>query len=310
MHILINQMSGLGNQLFQFAAGLFYAQRYDASVAILREPKVFAVAHGYPRPFLLSEFAIEIPVRERGLADRLLGFDQVRTKPVADTLRIVTGTRILRESAGSCWHFQPELAIPRGTRRLYLEGYWQVHQIAAQMEPELRRQLVFRNPPEGRTLEVLQRISACPAPVSLHIRRGDYTLAAEGYPALGMTYYRNALGALMERIANPTIFVFSDEIEYARQHLPAVAPPGTELIFVDHNRDATAHDDLRLMAACRHHIIANSSFSWWGAWLNPDPAKLVIAPDRWVDPEIPNQEILPPAWLQVPAGPRAIDEAG
>jgi hypothetical protein len=103
---------------------------------------------------------------------------------------------------------------------------------------------------------------------------------------------------MQERISNPTFFVFSDDIAFAR----ALLPKGERMEFVDHNDESNPDEDLRLMSSCRHHIIANSTFSWWGAWLNPCPAKVVCAPEIWQDddPTIPYPDLLPSAWLRIP----------
>ncbi len=141
---------------------------------------------------------------------------------------------------------------------------------------------------------MLERIGKCTNPVSLHVRRGDYTLAAEGNIALPLDYYTRSISICRERLADPTFFVFSDDIAFARKNLPH----DIRAVFIDHNDDASSHEDLRLMSSCRHHIIANSTFSWWGAWLNPRLDKLVVAPKHWYltqDSYYP--ELLPPGWI-------------
>jgi hypothetical protein len=110
-----------------------------------------------------------------------------------------------------------------------------------------------------------------------------------------MTYYANSIRQIYRSIRHPTFFVFSDDIPFCKEHLPT----DENYVFVDHNGETEAHEDLRLMSSCRHHIIANSTFSWWGAWLNPNPAKLVLAPDRWLDPKVPHSDLFPPAWHRV-----------
>lgn len=116
--------------------------------------------------------------------------------------------------------------------------------------------------------------------VSLHVRRGDYvrnsrTNATHG--VCSIEYYQSAIEYILERVKHPILYVFSDDIEWVKQNLRTHLP--TE--YIDHNQGAASHFDMRLMSLCRHHVIANSSFSWWGAWLNPDPNKIVIAPRKW-----------------------------
>jgi hypothetical protein len=115
---------------------------------------------------------------------------------------------------------------------------------------------------------------------------------------LSLDYYAHAMQAILARVRTPVFFIFSDDIPFTREHLPALAA-GQRMVFVDHNDEANPHEDLRLMSSCRHHIIANSTFSWWGAWLNPDPAKLVCAPKGWglANPAEWSTDLIPPNWL-------------
>jgi hypothetical protein len=234
------------------------------------------------------------------LLDRLMCSERPRTVPAARLARMLTGTRIYREEIGTQWLFRPELPISEDTKTIYVEGYWQAHQFPYSMEQSLRREFAFRDAPSLKDIAILNQIRSCESPISLHIRRGDYTLEAEGNHALPISYYKNAIRRVRERFANPTFFVFSDDIEFARENLPKEE----DMIFVDHNSDMSAHEDLRLMSSCRHHIIANSTFSWWGAWLNANLDKLVCVPDRWLDPKVPCQDLIPADWLRVPVGLR------
>jgi hypothetical protein len=106
-----------------------------------------------------------------------------------------------------------------------------------------------------------------------------------------------AMQTVIERLRNPTFFVFSDDIDFVRDNLPK----GENIVFVDHNDTSNACEDFRLMSACNHNIIANSTFSWWGAWLNPNPAKVVCAPSSWhnINPDISYPDLIPPDWLRI-----------
>lgn len=172
-------------------------------------------------------------------------------------------------------------------------GYWQAHRIADEYADKLRPSLQFSKRASGRNLEILNKIRASQNPVSLHIRRGDYTLAAEGNIALPINYYYRAIALMRQHLTVPTFFIFSDDIAYAKQNLPA----DLNAVFVDHNNDFSSHEDLRLMSSCHHHIIANSTFSWWGAWLNPREDKIVYAPRQWLlKPDSVYPDLIPPAW--------------
>ena len=302
MRILLNHRGGLGNQLFQYAAGLYFARKYDASLEIIRGPKQRADSFGHPRPFLLSNFRISAPVRERTLLDRLLRSNVRMIALPAAPIRRFFGAHSHDPYLLISWKFQPSLPLPSGVRRLYLSGRFQAYQYSQKVEQQLRSELVFREPPTGKNLETINRIRDCECPVSLHLRRGDYAVVGAGRNLLAMSYYDDAIAAVGEMHPNPTFFVFSDEMAFARENLPKLE----RAVFVDHNDEESAHEDLRLMSACRHHILANSTLSWWGAWLNPNPEKIVVIPDPWfniiptqTDVDTSQPDLVLPTWRRI-----------
>ena len=133
--------------------------------------------------------------------------------------------------------------------------------------------------------------------VSVHIRRGDYISNKDTNALLGvcpMDYYDRAIAYIVERVVNPCFYFFSDDIAWVRRtfSLPFQSR------FVDHNSGRQSFNDMRLMSLCRHHIIANSSFSWWGAWLGRNGDKTVIAPRRWFRRDIMDlKDLCPDSWV-------------
>jgi len=295
MKITLLQKCGLGNQLFQYAAALYYAARYNASVEVIRDARIPAWELR-KREFLLAKLAISAPVRDLRLYDRVMTSIAPHKAPIAMSARFLTRTHVYRQPTETDRSFIPDLTIPSGTRSLYLEGFFQAWQFAASIEPQLRREFAFREPPPGANLDLLRRIEQSDCPVSIHVRRGDYTVMRNGGNLLSIRYFVNAMDAIRQRIANPVWFVFSNDIPWARANLPAAEV----VYFAEGNDEDHGHEDLRLMAACHHHIIANSTFSWWGAWLNPRPDRIVCAPEIWLDPNTPAPDITPPQWLRIP----------
>lgn len=291
MKILLAQSGGIGNQLFQYANALFFSQQLGVNFEVLKEPEISFRRHGFP--LMLPKFSVRALIRPMSSWDRLM-FSQVkRNQLLAKPARVLARNQVLFQEQFINYTFPSKLRRNAFTRKLYLFGYLQSHRIPDAIEPELRKHLTLCDVPTGQNLAVLRQIEDTQSPVSLHVRRGDYTRVRGGKDALPLTYQRNAIHAIQQRVTNPTFFVFSDDIAYCRQHLPRHA----KVVFVDHNDVLNCHEDLRLMAACRHNIIANSSFSWWGAWLNPNPDKIVCAPSIWRDEAISNQ-ILPPNWIR------------
>ena len=301
MTIVMGQKGGFGNQLFQYAAGTYYAEKYRAHLEIVPTTDLrHLVSFGEQRPFLLSEFQVEAKLRARNLTDKIKTSPLPLAAPLTVTARRFTRTIQVEDTANdveqTCWDFFPELPVTPSTRTVYLQGYFQVYEYAAAVEPQLRRQFVLRSQPQGKNLEVLHQIQQTPAAVSVHLRGGDYKKFYNGKHLLTPTYYRNAMERIKAQVPNPTYFVFSNDEEFARETIP----DSGNVVFVNHNDDSTSHHDMLLMAACRHNIIANSSFSWWGAWLNPNPGRIVCAPHPWMDPKNSYDSLLPPDWLRVP----------
>ena len=275
MHLYTQPRGGLGNQLFQYAAALYFAQKHQAMLEILPIPQDLTASAGHPRPFLLSKFALSHPIQPNPLPSTHYS-----------------------EPESLQWTFHPNLDLPE---TVTLEGHFQAWQYPAAVEPKLRRELILHHPPTGLNAQALQQIHAAETPVSIHLRRGDYTQAIEGSAPLPITYYRNAVDTLHRQVPKPTFFVFSDDIAYAREYLPgALGLLAGSMLFLAHNNDHNSHEDLRLMSACHHHIIANSTFSWWGAWLNPSPTKIVLTPEEWMKPSMPHPDVIPPKWLRIP----------
>ncbi len=307
MKIVVRQISGLGNQLFQYAAGMYYAKRFGGPMRLAIDPPQKAHSYGSPRPFLLPNFSITAPYAVVTQQERLLLSEKRSLQPVLTAYCRLLGVEVLREQLEQRYTFVGDPPVRSDASTLYVAGYWQSHEMVDHVALEVREQFRFARPPEGRSAEVLRQICNTEDAVSLHVRRGDYTLAAEGQIALPMEFYERAIEHFRERLKNPVFFVFSDDIAYTRANLPT----DIRAVFVDHNDDATAHDDMRLMSSCQHHILANSSFSWWGAWLNPSKTKIVFAPKYWhLTAESYFPGLCPPEWVlgefEVRAGTRQV----
>jgi hypothetical protein len=136
--------------------------------------------------------------------------------------------------------------------------------------------------------------------VSLHVRRGDYVSNARANAVHGtcsLAYYRQAIALVRERVIAPRFFIFSDDISWARAHLSFDDAPAT---FVDWNGPEAPQEDLRLMARCRHHVIANSSLSWWGAWLSTTPGQIVVSPRDWFSTNNDRaRDVVPERWIRI-----------
>lgn len=181
---------------------------------------------------------------------------------------------------------------------VYLDGYWQSGKYFIDIEQIIRREFSFKTGPPESNQRTLDKITSSES-IALHIRRGDYVTLAETNAYHGvcpLEYYRLAANNIANQLNKPVFLVFSDDIEWAKENLDLQY----ETDFIDHNAPEQGCDDLRLMSLCKHHIIANSSFSWWGAWLNQNPVKIVIAPQKWFnDMSIDTKDLIPYKWVRL-----------
>jgi hypothetical protein len=185
-----------------------------------------------------------------------------------------------------------------------LFGYFQSERYFSDIADKLRHHFQPRDRLGPQAQDIADAIARSELPVSVHIRRGDYVQKAETarvHGLLGAAYYRKALHVLNGLLGAPiTVFVFSDDPAEAEAVLDFI--PRDRLVHVRGDPDKP-WEDMALMARCRHHVIANSSFSWWGAWLNPSADKVVIAPRDWFTPAELRQrntcDLYPSDWILV-----------
>jgi hypothetical protein len=190
--------------------------------------------------------------------------------------------------------FMPQMLDLKGN--LYLDGYWQSEKYFSDIKNVLIKDFSPKNQLTGLNEKIAKQIAQCNA-ISLHIRRGDYVTSVPTYNDLfASKYYQRAIEFITNSVHLPVFFIFSDDIPWVKQNM-AISYP---CVFVDHNHYQDCYIDLLLMSICKHHIIANSSFSWWGAWLNTNERKIVVAPSKWFNnPLIDSSDLIPTSWTVI-----------
>ncbi len=293
MNVVTKLSGGLGNQLFQYAA----ARR----LAIVHGRPLVVDIHWYrqtpagstPRSVLLSELRIVDAFADSG-GDPV----SLAHQPAGWWARVLGPVKVLREK--KTFRYDRRLASVPSGRGLYLDGYWQSPRYFEDVRAQLLEEIQPRRELNPHYAGIAGQIDETNA-VMLHIRRGDYvhsTTASSLHGVLPMAYYERALAHLYARERDFTVFVFSDDIAWARGNLPCEHPT----VFIDSAQGENAViDELMLMSRCRHQIIANSSLSWWAAWLNRDEGKVVTAPQRWLASQaIDLRDLIPSRWAVLP----------
>ena len=289
--VIVCLMGGLGNQMFQYAAGRAVAHRNRTQLKL----DVSALERDAARSYRLHPFNI---VESFATTDEVARFTKrdLRGRISRRVERYLLPPYRRPVFTQRFAHFDPD--ILRLRRSVYLRGYWQSEKYFKDIEQIIRQEFTLRHAPDAEN-QRLARIIANTNSVSLHIRRGDYMSNPRFSRKFGvcpLEYYQRAVVEVAERVSDPHLFVFSDDIDWARDNLGLQHP----LTFVAHNDADKDYEDLRLMSLCRHHIIANSSFSWWGAWLCTHSGKIVIAPEKWFkEPGRDTRDLIPDSWHRI-----------
>jgi hypothetical protein len=303
--IVVSLNGGLGNQMFQYAAGKALAERHGVELALdLGGFRKHAL-----RSFLLHR--LRVPEAEPAVAAEC-GVEKPPTRFVRGLwqqriYRVLGRVGLPRVALSANSYYEPffhhDAAFEALGPQTSLFGYFQSERYFASIAKPLRDWFSPREPFAEAASGVLARIEGSRLPISVHVRRGDYLnrRTAGIHGILGESYYSKAVGRLECAVGQEAeLFVFSDDPAAAEQVLNFL--PKSRLIHVCGD-PARPWEDMALMARCRHHVIANSSFSWWGAWLNRAPDKIVIAPRAWFTPSVLRKrntaDLYPPGWLVV-----------
>jgi hypothetical protein len=270
--IIVRIQHGLGNQLFQYAAA--------RSVADFRKTELRLEVRRFSRDKLrnyeLHHYRISAPIATR--AELASVRAQKPPLPLLALYRTKLAKRppeiIYKEKT---WAYDPDVyTVPLP---ILLVGFFQSPRYFDRIRETLLEELTPIDEPTGQNRDTLDQIQQTNA-VFVHVRRGDYVSDAvvnSKHGICSLDYYERAWTYLRKRVASPHLYIFSDDPQWTRENLRFDAPR----TYVDHNGPGAGHEDLRLMSHCRHAIIANSSFSWWGAWLGRNPDKIIIAPAQW-----------------------------
>lgn len=294
--IAVRLMGGLGNQMFQYAAARRLALKRHTKVLMDMEFFDNIADVDTLREYELDCFNIKasvLPPPRRPFPDQ-----NERYKTKGGKL-----ARLKHQLQRRNWYTHSEsdhtfdntvLSLPNQS---YLNGYWQSEKYFSDIRDALLKDFSFKKRPSGNNKKLLDQITRDDSSVSLHVRRGDYVAnihANKYHGTKGNDYYQAAVKVISRIIKQPNIYVFSDDPGWCKKNLKFKYPT----TYVEGNEKG--FEDMRLMSACRHNIIANSSFSWWAAWLNTNPEKVVVAPKQWFnDPSVNTKDVIPKSWIRV-----------
>ena len=289
--VVIRLVGGLGNQMFQYAAAKAVALRNGAELTLdLSWFSTVSDRHYALGPLSVSAHTIgDIP--PKGTAGHLLRKTQYR-------LARYTEKYFLRRPVFHEKHFHFDSAMLDVRAPVRLEGYFQSENYFLEYRNLIASEFKLASPPGHSAQAMLEKMATHDA-ICLHVRRGDYAANATTNAFHGLCsldYYHRGLNIVSEGLPNPHCYVFSDDPEWVRANFFPALP----MTVVDIHGPHEAHEDLRLMAACKHFVIANSSFSWWAGWLGTNPKKIVVAPSRWFQAgNTDTKDLIPAGWVKL-----------
>jgi len=301
--IVVKLSGGIGNQMFQYAFGRNLSKMKGKKVKY----DISSLENDNLRKFSLGCFDVNISFANDTevntlTENRLLSvMSKIKIKP--ERLRVFllfSSYKIIPIKLRKCVT-QTKLSFDpmffKVSNAVYLDGYWQSEKYFHGVENELRKDFKFKSKLIGKDKKIANLIKQKNS-VSVHIRRGDYILNESTnnlHGVCSLDYYKSALGVVEKSVKDPYYFIFSDDISWAKDKLNFLK----NCFFVE-GKNRKDFEDMYLMSLCKNHIIANSSFSWWGAWLSKNKTKLIIAPNKWFNTVYwDSSDVVPENWVKI-----------
>lgn len=285
---IVKLAGGLGNQMFQYAFGITIPN-------VLWDISSFDINHY--RAFDLNLYNIDRNFATLEQTKKCM--NELKFKnPLPRSLRkkfnmsrfIYLKTNAAREKRIN--KYQPDIFVDN----VYYDGFFQTEKYFKPFREKILHDFKLMQPLDQQNLEILDKIRHSNS-VALHVRRGDYLNPKVPLVLLDVDYYYRAIDYIANHVDNPHFFIFSNDLEWVKENIKTSFP----MTFVDINDEKHGYFDLELMRNCKHNIIANSSFSWWGAWLNTYDHKIVIAPSQWFKPNADecSDDVVSDDWIKL-----------
>ncbi|MDD3877884.1 MAG: alpha-1,2-fucosyltransferase [Bacteroidales bacterium] len=305
--ILSRIQGGLGNQMFQYALGRSLSLKLNKKLYLDISGMSRHVEGHLDRFFMLDAFNIKASIADEKILkkvkfgniwDIIFSPTQIHFKQLVFD-EMPDNKSYYKNSAYKVlpltYKFYRDIMESRkGT--IIFDGYWQSYKFFSNIEDTLKEDFVIQKKLNPQIKGLHEQIKACGS-IAIHIRRSDYLTTEYGqkyYATIPMMYYQKALEYVSNKVKDMKTYIFSDDIEWCRTYFK----PPLETIYIS-NEDPV--EDFLLMQSCKHQIIANSTFSWWTAWLNQNPQKIIISPAQWYQHvgEEEMDELLPESWIKI-----------
>ncbi|WP_031456012.1 alpha-1,2-fucosyltransferase [Flavobacterium chungangense] len=294
--LIIEVIGGLGNQMFQYAFYIALKEHYKN-----QEIKLYINRFNETSDNQGYEIEKVFDVKSEYFESDISNLVDDSTELKARIRRKFLGTKS-SFFIEKFFKYDKNVLELSDEKLIYLRGLWQDELYFCQHRKILLNSFEFKKELDTINLKLLEEIKNSNS-VSIHIRRGDYVSNKKYKNLLGdvcsYKYYYDALNYIKNRIDKLTLYVFSDDINWVKTNFDFLADE--EVVFVSHNIGIKSYIDMQLMSNCKYNIIANSTFSWWGAWLNKNPSKMVLAPNKWFkkNKRLQDNHIVPDDWIKI-----------
>ena len=291
--VVCSLTGGIGNQLFQYAMAKAVSERTNSELLF----DITSFKWDSLRDFELESLGLDYSIVPNELVEYLKSDPMTIQQKIKVKLNIPLKYYHKVYIKEKKFEFDPNFKKFR-SKKVYFEGYWQSEKYFKSIRAKILQDITFKGV-SNECMNFSKTILTKKETVSIHVRRGDYFTNPETTNYHGLTdylYYKSAIELIKEKINNPYFFVFSDDKKYVKEIFGDIE----NLIVVDFFDRGI--DDLYLMSLCNHQIIANSSFSWWGAWLNKNSSKIVVSPKQWFqnkEMQLQTNDLIPTEWIRL-----------
>ncbi len=289
---IVNIIGGLGNQMFQYALARNLGKRFGESVYV--DTSLFDTYNVHNGLEIEHIFNIKLNQASPQDIKRLTRYTRHYALWRIYRRLLPQKKSVCKESADAAFD---ESILTLNIDRYY-DGYWQNHRYFDDCAAEIRQIYRFALPLDEKNKQIAKEITTEENSVSIHIRRGDYLKHSIYAGICTIEYYQKAVEYIKQHIKGALHFyIFSDDIAWCKDHIGTILGDSSHT-YIDWNQGSDSYKDMQLMTLCRHNIIANSSFSWWAAWLNEHRNNIIIAPSKWQQSDYKNH-IQMPDWILI-----------
>ncbi len=290
--IITKLIGGIGNQMFQYAAARRLAHIHQTDLKL----DITSYASYKLRKFELDNFNITAQTATKKEIEKFIKIPKNIFEKIVFNLIPSVQKRSRFYYEEKFYHFDPNVfTLPDN---VYLSGYFQSEKYFIDIEDIIREELIVKHRPDRKNQDFLKQIGSTNS-VGVHIRRGDFAADSDTkslHGLYGSDYFQKAVVVISSKIPHPYFYIFSDDIDWAKNNFKIEYP----ITFIDNNIDKKDYEDLRLMSSCKHNIIVNSTFGWWGAWLNKNKSKIIITPKNWYEHgPTDTYDLIPEAWIKI-----------